>query len=384
MLKAIDILRKEFPKADSDDRVVRAVSQMKSQVDSDVMIFKGGELAGVFSPGFAMRTRINITETKLDGLKQPIRPMDKDDDLGSLEMAMLSQGIDVIPIKKGKDIIGTVHILDTLEKAKREVVGVSLKRIKTIDRPAIDSSESISKAIEMLRSNNALVVNDDDLPVGIICPYDIIRNIHLFSQQRDFGGRPGSSSKAFKAEKKDPYSLPVTDFIAYKQDISVSSSIKADDAIQSMIRNDVLHLLIEDTGRIISARDILRHIHRKPLSSDIEIVGMKQLEIDRILEKQVESMVERASASFSDKMKKPIMLKIHIKSYKSQDKEKKHKYSIKAHIISAGETISVDKAYGWDLAVAIKDALKDLEHRVDGRFRKRSFGDEKPAEGISL
>lgn len=114
-----------------------------------------------------------------------------------------------------------------------------------------------------------------------------------------------------------------------------------------------------------------------------EFVGLKELDIDPADSKTIVDATQRYANKFSQLIKNDLELKLHIKEYKTARSDKEHKYSIKAHLLFPSHTLTVDKVAGWDIKLAVQNAMKDMEERVQHTFhpdkeQRRMKKDERP------
>mgnify|MGYP006436217783 FL=1 len=93
-----------------------------------------------------------------------------------------------------------------------------------------------------------------------------------------------------------------------------------------------------------------------------EIIGLDELKIDTYSKKHGRDVIERHAKKFGQLIKNNITLKVLIKQYDVEDS--KQKYSIKTQLIFPSSTIAVDKAYEWDIIIAIQKAMKDMENSI--------------------
>lgn len=106
----------------------------------------------------------------------------------------------------------------------------------------------------------------------------------------------------------------------------------------------------------------------KKQKATTEFIGLKDLDTDSFTKNHIKNVAERYADKFSQYVKNTVKLKVHIKQYKAAQSDKEHKYSVKAHLIFPGDTISVDKSAEWDIKLAVQKAMKDMENRIQNIF----------------
>ena len=101
---------------------------------------------------------------------------------------------------------------------------------------------------------------------------------------------------------------------------------------------------------------------------DVEFVGIDELKVDGFIKAHIEDIVKRNAKKFGQLVKNNGRLKVQIKQYKATFSGKQHKCSVKVHLAFPGMSFAVDKAYGWDINVAVHKAMADMENKIRHRF----------------
>lgn len=266
MTTASDLMKIEFIKAKIGDRLSHVVGKLKNEAFAEVLVFKGKKLAGIFSPVFATRSGMDMINTKVDKFIRSATCIEEDTILDEIIRKMIESDYNALPVKRNGEVMGVVHIFDLLNSICDNLTNLRIRDINLKKSSTVRDSGGISKAIHILHDNSlrALVVLDEKAnPLGVVSHFDIMRNVHLYSHERDFGQKHGTASKAFKAESDKLNALSVYNFIRYKDEVSVISSDDATKAINIMIENKILNLLVKDTCSILRAKNILRHYYEK-------------------------------------------------------------------------------------------------------------------------
>lgn len=257
-----DLIRKDYIKAEIGDRLSKVIGKLKHEAFAEVLVFKGDRLEGIFSPVFATKTKHDIINAKVDKLIRSATTVEKDTAIDEIIRKMIESDYNALPVKSNGEVVGIIHIFDLICHVQDEFRKLKIKDIGIQKAFTIKENEGISKAINILhdKSVRALVVLDEkEKPTGVITHFDIMRNVHLYSHERDHGQKHGTASKAFKGESDHMDSLSVYNFIRSKEEISVISSDPVSLAIDKMIKNKILNLLVKDTSSIIRAKNILRY-----------------------------------------------------------------------------------------------------------------------------
>ena len=248
-------------KADADSVLSEILGKIKSEALSEVLVYNSRVLQGVFSPKYITRSKMDIVKAKIGRFCKPATFVKNDESNETLIKAFLDSSHNIIVKGERNMVERQVHLFDVFERIEYGLQGIKIGDVRLKQVWYIYENDRIGKAIQMLHENpvNALVVLDEkNEGSGIITHFDIIRNIHLYSYQRDYGQKSNTQSKAFKAEFVKLVSLPALNFLKYKNPDEVSSNQKLSRAIELMVENETFNLLVKDKKSIITAKDILR------------------------------------------------------------------------------------------------------------------------------
>lgn len=269
MTTASDLLKTGFIRTEIDSRLSNVIGKLKNEAFAEVLVFKGKKLEGIFSPVFATKSGMDMINTKVDKSIRSATCVEKNTPIVEIIRKMIESDYNALPVKNNGEVIGVIHIFDLISHVQEEFIKLKIKDINLQKAFTIKENDGISRAIHIMRDNSvrALVVLDEkEKPTCAITHFDIMRNVHLYSHERDFGQKHGTVSKAFKGESDHLDALSVYNFIRYKDDVSVVNNDFVTKAIQLMVENKILNLLVKDTQSIIRAKNILRHYHDRTQS----------------------------------------------------------------------------------------------------------------------
>ena len=342
----------DFTGVQEDERLVKAIARIKNEAFSQVLVFRGKKLVGFFSPDFVARSRINVYETKLQKHIKRISIISEEAEVEQIAWALFSSGNNIVALGSKNTLKGVRNIIWVLNELLPSFENMKVSLIPLTETSKISKSERIGKALNILRENksNILLVEDDGI-LNSFPAFDFIRNINFLSHERDWGFKPKLKTKAFKSEIVDIDSLPVHNFIAYKNKTVLKSSAWISEAIELMSERNVLHVIIEDKKSILTAGDILKAYFTKQIEFPFyyEILGFSSLNVDPFTKYEIESIIFKFCKKLKRYISKETRLKIHIKTYKSKTSEKRHKFSLNVHLINSSGQVFVGRAHGWDL-----------------------------------
>jgi CBS domain-containing protein len=368
MITAKEILRTEYMKADKEETLARVNSRIQDEAFSDVLVFEGETLIGVFSPSRAsmiVPSKDNMAEMKIGKLAKAINPLEEEAELSEIMIKMLGTGYNIVPISRGGKIVGVVHLFDLLDAIKLKFEGLKVSDIELQKPIELSEEEGVGKAIQLLHENinNTILIKDkDNTPIGILNHYDLLRNLKLDSFNED-----RQKSKGYKSEREDMYALPISDFIKDKNFTSVSSGDTILDVIEELKANNVISLVVEDTSSLIRSWDILSSLEKNQRAKTraVDFVGLDKLGIEDSHIASVKSTVEKGYERIKDILQQDAYLKAHIKAHSADDGNKRHKYSVVLHLEYSGSYISIDNVSDWNLEEAVKKAMDELESRIN-------------------
>lgn len=372
MTIAKDILRTDYLAADKDETLTRINSRIKNEAFSDVLVFDKEKLIGVFSPSRASMvtpSKQNMDHMRIEKLVNPIRCIDENTDLSGLISKILETNSNIIPISKQGKVIGVVHTFDILDAVKGKFEGLNISNMQQQNPIELNEEVRIGKAIEILHNNindTILVRNKNDLPVGILNSYDLLRNLKLDSYNED-----RKNSKGYKSERENMFALPVSDFIKGKTFVRINSKVSIPEVIEQFKINNVTSIIVDDLSSIVRSSDIIRYLDKSKDADTqaIYFVGLEELKIDDFLTSLIKEKIYMGFEKIKKIIQKDAILKVHIKRHFAAHESKRHKYTIVLHLEYSGNHVSIKDISEWDLEEAAKKSIKELESRINRIFR---------------
>jgi ribosome-associated translation inhibitor RaiA len=343
-----------------DDMVSDAVRALPDATVVDSFSMDGGEVQGIFSLSSALSANMNPSETKVRKYIRPIRALSEGSDKDAIVDEFLQHGASVLPVRTSEGKVKGLSLLQFLAGQDEMFLHKKAGDVKRRKRSSIEPGTSLGQAVSLFKDekNNALRVRDMD-PPSILTPFDVFRNPSAFHHSRDRGA--GQSSRAFSTDKRGGFQ--VSNFLLDKSTPHADKEARIKDVLSLMDQHKQLSVIFGTT--MITARDILSDLNQSSgdtRQNEVTFVGLTAIDTDAMEKQAVKDYAEKACAKFGQMLDSEVSLKIHIKGYGSEGKEKK--YSISATLESRKGKVSVDKAVDWKLKTAVRMAMEKLERRL--------------------
>lgn len=276
MATAMEILSKNYVKADIKDTIASLLGSLKKAKERYALIFDGKKYIGVFTKRSILTQRIDINQTKVSNIASKrsnakgsiytptITPETEDKTICKL---MAAANTHILPvIEKGK-VIGIVKAEDVLMEMS-PLLRTSCQKIAKKPITATANTK-ISTALDMLTKNHIdhlPIVDLRDNLTGIVSIADLIDNVSLFSEKRQHGSSAGNTQSGKKTgygrgEKIHLYNLPIENFMGARIVCCAPPSTQVKDAIAMMVRNNVGSVVLVENNKpvgIITYKDLLQ------------------------------------------------------------------------------------------------------------------------------
>ena len=335
-----------------------------------IVIMKNKEYYGIVDDRSIARGNIKINKSNKVGaftVKVPYL-----EDQTSIEKAIsifYSSQAKALPYIENNKVLGVIK-RETILKAILSLHLISkLKAADIMSTPvvAINSDASIASAKVFMQKNrvNRLVVSSNGTLNGIITYKDILKNSATLSARSE---KPGNR-----------YTKTSTvDTVASSNPFNINYNESVDDAIRSMIENNISSLLVKRSDKVIGVltiRDIFESIAKNAnvSSSNILISGLDDYT------KEYESEIRTELEKFNDKIQRFHKLTVenislNVKRHKSKNYEMHMRVWLgKRGIISHGLTgYSLEKT----LSDLIKNVYDSIKQKKEAIYMKKGMGEE--------
>ncbi|MDR3282914.1 MAG: CBS domain-containing protein, partial [Candidatus Methanoplasma sp.] len=353
------ILITEFPTVGPEDRVADALALMRSSGFQEIPIVDGGNYAGMVSYGSILRKKSVTPDTKVKNLVRNLPTLTKDTDITKIAEHLVANNCRQLAVLNGRKVAGVVSRrgLTTIAAGTKALKDIKVWEIMTSPVEAVNVNAMLDDALEIMRGldiRTVPVVNDANVPVGIVGMKEIIEN----NWKNDAKGL-GDLSKASKAHI-------TVESVCAGSVITLDWEDSLEDAAHLMNDKRVSTLPVLDGKElvgVITEYDIVQLISacRERDALFVQISGLD--EEDKPYADSMYADIE-AEVSKISKIYKPESLTIHVSRYNEEGDRKK--YSLSAKFFINGWTIT-SKEVGWDLIKVNNDLIKKLGDTIVNR-----------------
>ena len=364
-----EILEKDFPTVEPDDRIAEALSKMRSTGFQEIPIVEKGNYVGMVSYGTILRKGNIDPDTKVKNLVRNLPTASMDTDITKIAEIIVADNCRQLAVLNGKKVIGVVSRSGLTKVAVRMKVLKEIKvwEIMTAPVESVSRDSMLDDALEIMRRldvRTVPVVGNDGSPVGIIGMKEIIDN-HWKTDTKSFGDFKKSTKAQIAIE--GVYASAVVS-VDWEETLGSVASIMEDRGISTLPVVDGKELV-----GIITEFDIVELISasREREGIFVQISGLD--DDDKFYSDAMYADI-KAEMNRISKIYKPESLTIHVSRY--NEAEGRKKYSLTAKLFVRGTVINM-KEVGWDLVKTNSDLMKKLSNQVttmkdsNVTFRKR-------------
>ena len=367
-----DMLSKEAIAIDGEEPVSKLIGKMKEKKASYAYILRGEEFGGVFSYRKLLRSKVPTAELKAKNATKHVTKLDLQDDLSYAAEQMVASDSMMLPVfDKGK-FVGVIDAFTVLGNFEEEFLSIgSIADIRPISAK-VYTQDSIGKAISTMAENNQrnlLVEDKDGKQAGLLTHESILKKYYIQHLESDYSQRPGSRSRAFKAESGNLWDLPVTNFLADNIPNPVAGKAAVQEAINSMISNR--SAVIEVPGGLVDVHMLLGLIaeQRQTEVNNIRFIGLDKLNIESSVRNRIEELASDYGETIGNHVQNIFSMVMHVKEH---DKEgRQHRYEVNSRVTFPGGTIT-GSASDWRPVTAVRSSFEDILKQLESRFREPS------------
>jgi CBS domain-containing protein/ribosome-associated translation inhibitor RaiA len=376
MVSAQDMMSREFAAIDESEQVSSILGKLQS--NTPVCVVGNGEFSGIFSPHRLLTSRADITKLKLAKVTVPVPQPGPESDLLEIAALMYDANAALLPVVKDGKILGVVHALEVLKRLHElpELRGLQVRNIRHPHPITIREDESIDTALSIMHDHHIErlpVVDDKGRISGFLSYKDLLQNYYGRQYTRDFGEKPHTQTRAFRAERPDVPQLPVSNVMYHGDILNISEDDTVQKAIEQMVLHNVHSLVTLADNRpthIITKRDILEAAvnSQVQVNPSIQYVGLEELDIDSFLKLHVQRIASRQMERLQHYFNNEYQLILHIKEH--QKTGERHKYSVHMRLVYPGATVPATKSVAWDIRTAMQEAFSKLESKLGSKYKR--------------
>ena len=372
------IVKEDYLILEDQETVSTMIGKLKKYEKRTGLIFRNDKYLGLIEKKKLLRTKLDVTETKVGKYLQKTPLLNEDSDVIATAYLMFQSNLDYLPVEKDKVVIGVVNALDLIKLAMQipEVSNLKVKDIKLVKSVQMNKDDPISTAISIMYEKDVdqVPIFDEGEIYGIISFRDILRKYLNWSPKRDVSAKFNAEASAKTVGEDFPKvaELPVGNFSTNDNLVSVAGNVVLSEAVDLMLDHNVSSLLIKgDSGveGMLSVKNLLRTIGslKVPENFNIKYVGLNDLRLSESQKYNLQKITSNEASKIQRHLKNDVFsLTIQLKEYRKEGKQ--HQYAVNLKVEYPGQIITGSQE-DWDFETALRKAFNNVKNNVKKKFR---------------
>jgi len=377
-LEITPIVKEDYLILEDQETVSTMIGKLKKYEKRTGLIFRNDKYLGLIEKKKLLRTKLDVTETKVGKYLQKTPLLNEDSDVIATAYLMFQSNLDYLPVEKDKVVVGVVNALDLIKLAMQipEVSNLKVKDIKLVKSVQMNKDDPISTAISIMYEKDVdqVPIFDEGEIYGIISFRDILRKYLNWSPRRDVSAKFNAETSAKTVGEDFPKiaELPVGNFSTNDNLVSVAGNVVLSEAVDLMLDHNVSSLLIKgDSGveGMLSVKNLLRTIGslKVPENFNIKYVGLNDLRLSESQKYNLQKITSNEASKIQRHLKNDVFsLTIQLKEYRKEGKQ--HQYAVNLKVEYPGQIITGSQE-DWDFETALRKAFNNVKNNVKKKFR---------------
>lgn len=268
MTKATELLTTTYISINAEDHLTTLIGKLKTRKENLAVVIDKGVYIGMIDKHKWIKIRLDASEAKVKHYITKAPQLHPDTELEEIARLMYTADIHTLPVIEHNHIIGVVCAHDVIKAAEKYLNTTRLDEVSTTTLITTNTSDSISKVINTLRTHHI-----DRLPVidtkgklaGIVTSIDILEKYFCFPPVRQGStGRRGAAA----APTKEIHTAKITIENEMTRDvITVGLNQPIKKVVELFTTNHISSVIITDAKEnpcgIITIKDLLGAITKK-------------------------------------------------------------------------------------------------------------------------
>lgn len=345
----------DVPHVNYTDKIISVIDSVRKH--GGLIVYSGKNFKGIIDSSSLGRTiqRIDIPkDMSVEKITDVVPILDNKSSILDAIKYMHAARTNVLPYAHRNKVTGIVQ-RSTLLKSILSLglaSGATVKDIMNQIPVAVQYNSKLSTCMSTMKkySVGRLIINDGDKTVGIVSKRDIISSI-----------LPSDERKPMLNQTIKPNDIRI-DGIMVKDPISINYDKKVNDAIRSMIKNNISSVVVLRNSKIvgiITTYDIFEHVllSNTPTEDNVHIGGFDDTT------EEYRSEVEGLATKFMDKMGKLETVEVESLSLRFK-RLKDYKYEVSARVSVKRVGMLNITTQGFYLGQTVGKTLTKLEKLI--------------------
>ena len=277
MVKAQDIMSKNFVSIDIKETISQMLGKMKSNRVHSAIVFEKGKYKGVVTRRFLLTSRIHTEEMKISNItkkrsksKTPfyVPTLELDTELKEICRLMAASDTHTLPVLQKDKVVGVVSSHDVISHIADAYKKIACEELASREIVTATPNEQLMKIIQKMSRNDIdhlPLVDEQGRLMGMIAMADLIDNPEFWDVRAQKISRAASHQQGKKTgygsgEKESMLNLPARNCMSYKKMCSTAPETKIPAAINMMIENEVCNIILiryDKPVGILTIKDLL-------------------------------------------------------------------------------------------------------------------------------
>lgn len=370
------LISKDFLVIDSSESVSSLLGKLRTYEKRSALVFHNKKYQGLVLKKRLLSSGLHPETLKLDNIIQNTPILSEDTDIIEASRLLSEADSDVLPVQKGKEIIGVVSGLQLAQAALKlpDVAGWKVKDIKTIKSLVLQKGDPVAVALHLMHDHGVdqIPILDKSILYGVISYRDVLRKYLNWSPKRDVSRRFNKMASSRSAEADVPRlsQLPVEDFGSVDQLLTTSPTTLVSVAILALVKNNVtcLPIVVGDSVEgVFSLRHVLQKVGELSAKQDFEIqfIGLHKTDVEDPA--GLQKIAEQEATKIQRHLRQPFHLTIHVKEYEKDGH--RHKYSITLRLEYSGKLIATSDD-DWEVEAALHKVFTNVRNALQKKLKK--------------
>ena len=245
-ISAQDIYTKGFNSVNESDTLSRCLEFFKTEMPPVLAVLDNkGKYAGVITRRWILRSRLDLSSTKVRTLMKAAPKVAPDYGLPKLAKLMIESGVRQLPVFNNEKLVGFVTDENVIHAAVNQKWGNNkVTTVMTKAPHTIEANRSVGAVLSLLREHGIshIPVMEAGKLIGIISIQDILENILQPTQSQNTGDIIGEKVQTLHIPAKGIMVSPV---------ISVEPSISLRDAEKKMRDYNISCLTVTSSDKLV-------------------------------------------------------------------------------------------------------------------------------------
>ncbi len=356
---ASELMRKDFVTTDVEEPLTKVIGKMKSSGQENLFVLDNDKYVGLVSKRDMLRKNVDFRKMKARSVTAKYPVLEKTTSLADIVQIMYASNARELPVVEKGRVLGAVSVDAVVLQMKKipGLRGLKASDIGTKNPLTLDESDSMSKAINLMKKNNVKklpMVDGEGTLTGVLRWEDIMEAYLLQAVEKNEvyranvrGGHTEDRQSALKVSIKG---IASTDYATVSEDEAL------DKIVDAMAGKGAVILAKKNKPLgIITYKNLLHAFER------LNVVPRNIYWIHKpALDSFDASKVDSTLAEHYDKLERllgEIKLEVHFKEFHKDGK--RQQYLLKLRLHSAKGLSEVTKE-DWNPVTVTQTALKAL------------------------